>query len=844
MSTDIGALRDPACTLCRFSMDADKVCVMGTGNSRSEIMVVSKMPNSPNYQQELAQQLEKAGVDLSKVFFTQALKCRNFERNASNTDVKTCRTYLEAEIEAIKPKWILALGNEALLATTGHSGIMKYRGKPIDKGSATVIPTVSPSAVKRNPGQLPGYMADLQFFANQVRGIKANDYVADIRYILTREQLEKLEKLLRLSTSVVCDIESVDPGTEFHPDARMVSISFTFVYRSPKTGKRKLLTAVVPLFHPESPFRRVWRAVLRFLARAVERIRVHMGHNTKYDARWCRQFGIRLRTDHDSLLMAHTLDENRQKGLKPQAQSRLGVPPWGIDTRSLLDTPLLDVLRYNGLDTFHTWHISKIMLKELKARPRQYRIYKNLLMPASEVYVDAERRGVWMDRERLSTRMKIAEDTRAHLEEQLAKYIPEPSEENGWPKQGRRGQYAEVNWNASNWARWFWFEHLKMPVLARGKEKDDGSPGDPSMAEGIMLDLAEATEHPAIQLHLERSKWQKYCSSFLGTYEAQLDERDHLHTTYKLHGAVTGRTSSGKIDEEKLTAQKGRHRGVNMQQVPRDTFIRGIFGAPPGRAFVEADFSQVELRLAAFLAREQQMLHLYATGIDLHLATAARTTGKPLSKVTKEERKKAKPVNFGFLYGMSAAKFVLTAWQNYGIRFSHEEAEATRGAFFEAYPDLPKWYNKQRRLAREFGRVETPMGRVRHLPDIYSPDRGVRAEAERQAINSPVQGFASDMLLFGMVLIHDEFKRQNIDGHVIGTVHDACNFDIAEHELPRALPIIKHTLENLPLEEKFDVRLDVPIVADLKVGQHWGDAKELSEEQVYAWPGLETLLAS
>lgn len=825
-------------------MDADKICIMGTPALRSNIMVVGKMPNSPTYQKELETQLEEAGINTAKVFFTQALKCRNFERNASNTDVKTCRSYLEAEIEQIQPKWILALGNEALLATTGHSGIMKYRGHLIDRGRATVIPTISPSAVKRNPGQLAGYLADLRFFANQVKGVEATDYVADIKYIDTREKLEKLEKLLRLSTNVVCDIESVDPGTEFHPDARMVSISFTFIYRSPKTNKKTLMVTAVPLFHPESPFRRTWRAVLRFLAKAVEAVRVHMGHNTKYDARWCRQFGIRLRTDHDSLLMAHTLDENRQKGLKPQAQSRLGVPPWGINTRDLLKTPLYDVLEYNALDTFHTWHISKLMLIELKTKPRQYRLYKNLLMPSSEVYVDAERRGVWMDRERLATRTKIAADTLQHIEDQLMEWVPEPSDDIGWPRQGRRGQFAEVNWNRSNWAVWFWFEYLEMPVLNRGKEKDNGDAGIPSMAEGVMLDLAEATEHPAIKLHLERGKWAKYCSSFLGTYEEQLDESDRLHTFYKLYGAVTGRTSSGKVDDEKITASKGRRRGVNLQQVPRDPFIRGLFGAPPGRAFVEADFSQIELRLAAFLARELHMLHLFSTGTDLHLATAASTMGVPFSQVTKEQRKRAKPVNFGFLYGMSWAKFILTAWQNYGIHFTPEEAEAIRNAFFKAYPALPKWYGKQKRLAREYGRVETPMGRVRHLPDIYSPDRGVRGEAERQAINSPVQGFASDMLLFGMVLVHEEFKRHDIDGYIIGTVHDSCNFDIAEKDLARALPLIKQTFETLPLEEKFDVRLDVPIIADLKVGRHWGDAKELTEQNIYDWQGLDILAAS
>lgn len=818
-------------------MDADRICIMGSGPERAKIMVVGKMPNSKSYQQELSSQLKEVGIDPDKVFFSSAIKCRNFERDPSNKDVKTCKAYLDAEIEIVQPKWILALGNEALLALTGHSGIMKYRGKPVARGRSTIIPTISPSAVNRNPGQRAGYIADLQFFANEVKGVKSDEFKPDIKYIDTLDKLKKLERILRRATTLVYDIESVDPGTEFHPDARMVSISFTFVYKA-KGGGKKLACVAIPLFHPESPFRSKWRAVLRFLAPALEAIPVHMGHNTKYDARWCRQFGIRMRTDHDSLLMAHTLDENRQKGLKPQAQSRLGVAPWGIDTRGLINTPLYEVLEYNALDTFYTYHISLIMIKELKAKPRQWRIYKKLMMPASEEYVEAERLGVWMDRERLATRTKIAYDMRDDLERQLMEWVPEPGT-HGWPTMGKKGKPAEINFNASNWARWWLFEYLDFPVLERGKEKDDGSPGAPSMAEAVIQNLTEATQHPALLILAERSKWQKYCSSFLSTYEEQLDERDRIHTTYKLHGTVTGRTSSGKIDEEKVTAQRGkRRRGVNLQQVPRDPFIRGLFGAPPGRAFVEADFSQVELRIAAFCARERQMLHLYATGVDLHLATAARTTGKPLSEVTKDERKKAKPTNFGFLYGMSWKKFIETAWQNYGIRFSPEEAEATRIAFFDAYPDLPKWYARQKRLVRDFGRVESPMGRVRHLPDIYSGDKGVKAEAERQAINSPVQAMASDMLVFGMVLIARKFREEGIDGHVIGTVHDACNFEIAEADLARALPLIKTTLENLPLEEVFDVQLDVPIVADLKVGSHWGDAKELTEEDVMNWKGM------
>jgi DNA polymerase-1 len=357
------------------------------------------------------------------------------------------------------------------------------------------------------------------------------------------------------------------------------------------------------------------------------------------------------------------------------------------------------------------------------------------------------------------------------------------------------------------------------------------------MAEAVMLDLRDTYPHRALDLMIERTKWQKYCSAFFSAYAEQVDENDRIHTTFKLTGTVTGRLSSGKADQDKVTSRK-QNRGVNLQQVPRDDFVRGIFGAPPGSSFVEADYSQIELRVAAFIARETTMLHLYATGQDIHMATAMMMTGKPAHAVTKEERKKAKAVNFGFLYGMGWSKFIATAWANYGVRVTEQESRAFRTAFFEQFPRLLQWHARQRQLVTKYKRVESPLGRVRHLPDIDSPNKEVRAEAERQAINSPVQSFASDMALLSLVHITHEFERRGLRAHAIGTVHDAINFEIPDDELRIALPIIKDRMENLPLERMFGLSLDVPIVADLKVGSRWGGATEITPEQVYDWRGL------
>jgi DNA polymerase-1 len=527
-------------------------------------------------------------------------------------------------------------------------------------------------------------------------------------------------------------------------------------------------------------------------------------------------------------LAAHLLDENRPKGLKPLAQQLLGAEPWGIDTRDLLTTPIADVLWYNALDTWHTLRLSDVLKRDLIKRPRIARIFKFIMMPASEALTFSEAKGIWVDRDQMEKNCAIAAANQAEIETLLSVWIP-PSEE--WPE-----KIKAVNYNPSNFLRWWLFDHLNFPVIARGKQKDDGSPGDPSVSESVMFTLAELPHADVPQLLIKRSWWNKCQTSFFNPYAEQLDDDGYIHTNFKLNGTTTGRLSSGKADEDKLTARK-QERGMNAQQVPRDIFVRGIFGAPPGRKFVQADYSQVELRTVAFVAQERNMLHHYNTGQDLHMAMAMRMTGKPREKITKEERKAAKPVNFGFLYGMNWAKFIETAWTQYQVHFTEEQAKAAKRAFFEMWSDLPAWHNKQRRLVRKYARVESPIGRIRHLPDIRSADEGVRAEAERQAINSPIQSFASDMALLALTILHDLFITHDIDGHIVGTVHDAINFDIADHDLARALPLIKDTMENLPLRRLFGVNLTVPIVADVSVGTRWGGARELTPAEVYDYRG-------
>jgi uracil-DNA glycosylase family 4 len=824
---------DPDCQRCKLWQGVKDVCEVGSGPEGADIMVVSLRPNSSSYQEMIESELTAAGVDIRRCFFTAAIKCRNWDLEARKGELKACQHWLDQELQMVKPKWILAFGNEPLQVLTGNSGIMKHRGRVIDKGDYKVIATVSPAAVRRNPGQMGGWQADLQFFGAQVAGVTEAIKTPPMHLVNSKDRLKRFRRSIETAELISFDIETTGLD-EWGKDSAIVSFAATLVHGN------DVSIWVLPLFHPESPFRTGWLKVLKFLADALERVPKKVAHNGKFDCRWLRQFGVMMDVTFDTIYAASLLDENRTKGLKPLCRMILGVAPWEISTRNLLETPLRKVLKYNGLDTFYCYHLYLVLREQLLEQPRLVRIFTKLMMPAANDLIDVERRGVWCDPEKLANAVNISYRMRDEIDAKLMEMVPDPespgssvwaNSDSPWPTNSK-GKRVEINFNASNFAKWWLFDHLGLPVIKRGKDKDDDTPGLPSMAEDVMIELKELN-HPVIPLLMERSKWQKYCSTYVTRYQEVAGDDNRVHTTFKLHGTVTGRLSSGKEDEEKITARRDRGSGVNIQQVPRDPFIRGLFGAPPGYSFVEADFGQIEFRLAAFISRDRTAIGFLQRGVDVHLEMAARMTGKPSSQVTKDERKNAKPVNFGFLYGMGWKKFIHTAKTKYFVDFTEEEARAARRMFFEMYPDFTKWHARQRRLAHQFGRVESPIGRVRHLPDIYSGDDNVVAEAERQAINSPVQSFASDMNLFSMILINREFRRQGLDAHVLGTVHDAINFEIKNEHLAQALPIIKHTMENLPMRRTFGVTIDVPIVSDLKVGSHWGGAKELEDHHVY-----------
>lgn len=827
------AVRNSVCTDCKLHRDTDSedVCLTGSGPNEATVGIVTQFPTTQDSSLRVMIEgtLSELGLDPKAFMWLSAVKCRAWSATPSKGDLKACRPYMTKELEFLNLTHVITFGNEALFAATGRSGISKWRGQLYNHPAGPVVfPTISPSAVSRNPRFAEGFAGDLRYFANLVQGVKVEEDPWHLPYedqwtnVFDKTTLKAMARSLETADAASYDIETTG-ASEVTAGAAIVSLAVTTLH-----GDTPHVWAL-PLFHPESPWQHMWERVLRWLRKYMLRAKKRIAHNAKFDTRWLVHFGMKgLLPTFDTIIAASLLNENRQKGLKPLAQQILGADPWGIDTRDLLNEPLDKVLDYNGLDTWHTLRLWLVFRKQLQAQPRLAALFMHLMMPAIQELVHVERRGVYVDQNRLVDNWAQVRGTLAGIEAKLLEHVPDDPDEVPSKLKHKKTSEIAINWNASNFLRWFLYEYLELPVIKRGKAKDDGSPGDPSCAEDVLAAVALSTDHEVPKLLGERVEWNKYDTAFFAPYAQQLavSPDGRIRSTFKPWGTVTGRLSSGKEDKEKVTS-KQQLQGVNLQQVPRNKLVRGVFGAEPGWAFVEADYSQIELRLAAYLAREREMLRLYAMGQDIHMAMAMTMTGKPAHLVTSEERKKAKAVNFGFLYGMGWAKFIHTAFANYGLVVTEEESKAFRKAFFTQFPDLMPWHARQRKLANEYKRVETPMGRVRHLPDIDSANPEVRAEAERQAINSPVQGFASDMALLSLVHTARLFRRKGIEAYPIGAVHDAVNFEIRIEDLPVALPLIKETMENLPLEKLFGINLDIPIVADLKVGSHWGGATEI-----------------
>lgn len=790
------AIRDPHCQLCPLGQNpnVETVCLTGNGPVPARLAIYGE---APGYYEDnagepfigksgelLNRELKRVGIDRADVFVSNAVRCRPDENGTpKQSELRACRVYTEKELAAVKPEVVLLLGNSALQGLLKTSGITKKRGAAIEKDGIQYLPTFHPAAVLRDPALLEAFRSDLLAFKRLVDGTNQapETKINHVRTLGDLGDLGVAVSILPPETIIVPDVETGSltgrkkAGLEpYAPDSLMWTIGLSWV-----TGE----SWVVPFEHPEHTWERPVAEIAGVFNSMLRGKRL-VNHNIKFDLHWMSRYGIRGTAFGDTALMAHLLDENRSNGLKPLARQFLGADLYEDDIDYDGITPLDALAVYNGQDTDYTLRLYHIFREQLAENPRLVRLYGHILMPALNALLEVEKRGFPVNVRRLRDRHLAIVGKLAEIEAELLTHVDKH----------RRG---DVNWNPSGFLRTWLFDDLGLPIV-----KVSAKTESPSVDEEVLLHLAD--KHPAIPLILERRKWVKWESTYTRNWiiRLKLYGIPRLFPSYNLTGTVTGRLSS------------------NMQQIPRDNYIRGIIGAPKGYKLVEADFSQIELRIAAMMAKEPTMIAAYQRGDDLHMVTAMAITGKPASAVTKEERSRAKPVGFGFLYGMGWKNYIPYARAQFGQVVTAEEAQSYRTSFFLRYPALVDWHARMRRIVNGQGYVTSPIGRVRRLPTVNSSDDGMRAEAERQAINSPVQGFASDLTLLAIARLNPLLDPER--GRIIGQVHDSILIEAEEDYADEAGSLAKGVMESLPLAHLFGFEPTVPVVADITINSFWG----------------------
>lgn len=495
--------------------------------------------------------------------------------------------------------------------------------------------------------------------------------------------------------------------------------------------------------------------------------------NGKFDTLFLEQkLKLKLPISEDTMLMGTAYDLVADHGLKAMAQNYLGVPDWDIKKKEKLSGDKDIVEPYLRCDVRYTWKLFQFLMANMTGK--QMKIYRELLRPAYRAYRDIERNGLYLDLEALKAVKKKYNEDEKRLLAELKKH-------------------GDINWNSSAQVAKVLFKPGGCPVLNRTAK------GAPSTAADVLKELS-MQGYTVPKLLLEYKDASTRNKMFLNRWEKDCYE-SRIHPNFNLTNVVSGRTSCNN---------------PNLQQVPRTKDIRGLFSGAPGMILFEADYSQLELRIAAHYAKDKTMLSIYNNDGDIHTETAKLfTNGKD---PTKEERGKAKAVNFGFLYGMQAKKFVKYALDSYGQTFTLKEAEHIRDLFFAKYSRLLPWHKEQEDLCEMQGGIYNMFGRFRRLPLIYSPNKWERASAARRAINTPVQGSGSDLLISAVTQINKELKGIAWIG---ATVHDSIIGECRVEDKDMVDATIRRIMKHPKVLDDFEVELLVPLDVDIGWGP-WG----------------------
>ena len=600
---------------------------------------------------------------------------------------------------------------------------------------------------------------------------------AEYETILTQAQLDLW--LARIKNTELLCIDTETTSLDYM-SAELVGIAFCIEPHK---------AAYLPLAHryPGAPEQLSRESVLQQLKPLLEDDAIaKLGHHLKYDAHIFSNYGINIKNmRYDSMLESyvlnstanrHDMDTVAKKYLDIDTISYEDVCGKGAKQITFDQVEINQATRYSAEDADVTLRLHQTLWPALSAEPKLKEVYTHIEQPLVPVLLRMEHHGVLIDAALLKQQSQ-------RLAEQMQALITRCHTAAGQP----------FNVDSPKQLQDILFNKLGIPVLRKTPT------GQPSTAEDVLEELA--SDHELPRLIIEYRSMAKLKSTYTDKLPLQVNARTgRIHTSYHQAVAATGRLSSTdpNLQNIPIRSEEGRR-------------IRQAFIAPPNHVLIAADYSQIELRIMAHLSADESLLKAFAADQDIHQATAAEVLGIPLEQVTSEQRRSAKAINFGLIYGMSAFGLAKQLGVDRG------QAQRYIDTYFARYPGVKAYMERTRTQAHELGYVETVFGRRLYLPDINSRNASLRQYAERSAINAPMQGTAADIIKLAMINVDHWLQASGFPAKLIMQVHDELVFEVHKESSAQLITEVRQHMSTA-------ATLKVPLQVDIGTGLNWDEA--------------------
>ncbi|MDB9708420.1 DNA polymerase I [Salibacteraceae bacterium] len=605
--------------------------------------------------------------------------------------------------------------------------------------------------------------------AEDLKSIESSDH--DYRAVSSPEERKALITSLMKQSSFCFDTETtgIDSLT-----AELVGISFCW-------KKGTAFYVPIPADQEEA------KAIVSEFKSVFENDAEKVGQNLKYDIEVLNRYGTDVKGFlYDTMIAHYLLHPDMRHNMDEMSEYYLKYKPVSIESLigkkgkgqgSMRDVALEEIKEYASEDADITWQLKQALDAELD-KDHLIKLFTEIESPLITVLTHMEIEGINLDVKALQS---FSKELAIDIDQLQTKIL----------------ELAGIDFNIDSPKQLgeMLFDHLKIDEKAK-KTKS----GQYVTREDTLQKLAN--KHEIIPLILDYRSVKKLKSTYVDSLPELVNPKTHrIHTNYMQTVAATGRLSSNNPNLQNIPIRTERGRQIRKAFIPRDE----------NHVILAADYSQVELRIIAALSGDQGMIEAFKNGLDIHAATAAKVFNVALEDVTRDQRSKAKAVNFGIAYGQGA--FGLAE----NLNISRTEAKEIIDNYFKEFPGIQDYKHIAIESAREKGYAETLLNRRRNLPDINSRNGTVKAAAERNAINAPIQGSAADIIKLAMINIHELFKKEGFKSKMLLQVHDELVFDAEKTELEKIIPLIKKEMESAYI-------IDVPLVVDINYGNNWLEA--------------------